>query len=207
MIRKRVNIRDNNNFWKHTPEIAGEYGFPVVNSVDNIKINGLVPVIQAVKPIEGIIPHFYIDDFQFERFWLFPNRYIDFLKKYSAVIGPDFSLYSDMPIAMRIFNCYRNKWLCNYWQYLGIKIIPNITWPVGKFEEFYIDGDPKNSIVCVSNTGLTKEENNIFSCELKKVVSMINPKLLILHGKKINTDIKYILFKSFSIKDKLNEQG
>lgn len=46
--------------------------------------------------------HFFIDDYQFERVWNYPEKYIDILKQYDCILSPDFSLYMDMPMAMKI---------------------------------------------------------------------------------------------------------
>ena len=66
--------------------------------------------------------HFYIDDYQFERVWNYPEKYINLLKKFAAVITPDYSLCFDMPRALQIWNVYRQRMLGNYWQRNGIKI-------------------------------------------------------------------------------------
>ncbi len=47
--------------------------------------------------------HFYLDDYQFERVWNAPERYVEKLRKFSCVLTPDFSLYLDMPRAMKIW--------------------------------------------------------------------------------------------------------
>ena len=45
--------------------------------------------------------HFFVDDYQFERLWNSPKQYIELLKKFDAVLTPDFSLYMDMPLPMQ----------------------------------------------------------------------------------------------------------
>jgi hypothetical protein len=203
MIRSRVRIRDSENFWKYTPKTNGMYGFPSIQRCSNINIESIFPIIQQVKPSNGVIPHFYIDDFQFSRFWSNPHKYIELLKKYDAVIGPDFSVYSDMPLAMIIYNIYRNNWLSNYWSSHGVNIIPNITWPIDKFEDFMIDGQPKKSIISISNVGLDKYEMIIFENELNRIIDILDPELIILHGKKISIKCEHKHFESFSIRNKI----
>ena len=44
--------------------------------------------------------HFFIDDYQFERLWNSPSRYLGVLRGYDCVLTPDFSLYMDMPDPM-----------------------------------------------------------------------------------------------------------
>lgn len=50
--------------------------------------------------------HFFIDDYQFERLWQRPERYLDVLRGYDCVLTPDFSLYMDMPDPMQQWNRY-----------------------------------------------------------------------------------------------------
>jgi len=50
--------------------------------------------------IKGI--HCFIDDYQFVRLWNSPDTYISMLQKFHCVCSPDFSTYTDMPIAMQI---------------------------------------------------------------------------------------------------------
>lgn len=51
--------------------------------------------------------HFFIDDYQFERVWRSPLQYIDLLSEFHSVMTPDFSLYTDYPKAIQIYNHYR----------------------------------------------------------------------------------------------------
>lgn len=46
--------------------------------------------------------HFYIDDYKFECIWNRPERYLRRLSQYRFVLTPDFSLYTNMPLAMQI---------------------------------------------------------------------------------------------------------
>lgn len=55
--------------------------------------------------------HFFLDDYQFERFWRQPQRYLSALAQFPLVIGPDFSLYTDFPEPLQRWNHYRNQLL------------------------------------------------------------------------------------------------
>lgn len=72
--------------------------------------------------------HFFLDDYQFNRVWTYPDRYIEMLRRFRYVLSPDFSLYTDFPMAMQIYNHYRKHWIARYWQESGIKVIPTICW-------------------------------------------------------------------------------
>ena len=70
--------------------------------------------------------HFYIDDYQFERIWTYPYKYLGYLQEHACVITPDFSTYEDMPMAMKIWNLYRAYLIGQVMQDAGINVIPNL---------------------------------------------------------------------------------
>ena len=108
--------------------LVGEYGIPLVS--DNISSlpTEILPFNIALQlPVEqreNTWVHFYIDDYQFERIWNNPFRYLDILKQFKGVIGPNFSMFANMPKAISIFNLYRNNTLCNFYKQNGVEIIP-----------------------------------------------------------------------------------
>lgn len=80
----------------------------------------------GVKDHSEYICHFYYDDFKFISAWRDPDKYISKLRKFKAVISPDFSLYTDFPRALQILSCYRRQWCGAYWQSLGLDVIPDV---------------------------------------------------------------------------------
>lgn len=64
--------------------------------------------------------HFFLDDYQFERFWRQPQRYLDALAKFPLVLGPTFSMYLDFPEPMQRWNHYRNQFLVAWLQSKGV---------------------------------------------------------------------------------------
>lgn len=77
---------------------------------------------------ENYIAHFYYDDYKFISAWREPDKYLERLKKFKAVVSPDFSLYTDFPRALQILSCYRRQWCGAFWQYNGIDVIPDVVW-------------------------------------------------------------------------------
>ena len=53
--------------------------------------------------------HFFLDDYQFERIWRQPEKYLPVLKRFQCSLSPDFSLFADMPLPLQIYNTYRNR--------------------------------------------------------------------------------------------------
>ena len=51
--------------------------------------------------------HFFLDDYQFNRLWNRPDKYIPLLSKFKYVLSPDFSMYTDYPKAMQMWKHYQ----------------------------------------------------------------------------------------------------
>ena len=129
--------------------------------------------------------HFYLDDYQFQRLWADPERYIPLLKSYAAVMSPDFSVYSDFPKAAKIWNVYRNMWLACYWQCYGMTVIPTIMWGAPDTFEYCFDGFPTDSIVSVSTDGsaMSDERSPSFMTGYNEMLDRLNPSGIIVHGR------------------------
>lgn len=156
---------------------------PKVNTCEPLMVERIIPItIRIVKPLDMTATGFYVDDFQMERFWANPARYVPFLRGKYAVIGADFSVYSDMPRILALFNAYRNFWLSAYWQKEGVMVIPNITWPVGRLEAAYYESVGCGGIIAVSNVGLDIDEKCLFSDELGVILERNKPKKCLLYG-------------------------
>ena len=110
--------------------------------------------------------HFYVDDYQFERVWNYPEKYVDVLLEYDCILSPDFSLYMEMPMPMKIWNIYRSRQIGAYYQSLGIKVIPTISWAESETFQFCFQGIPQGSIVSISTIGV-KEHKDAFLFKVK----------------------------------------
>lgn len=97
--------------------------------------------------------HFFLDDYQFERFWRMPERYLYTLEKCPLVIGPDFSLYTDFPAPIQHWNHYRNQLLTAWLQHNGVCAIPTASWSDEDSFRWCFDGISKGGAVAVSTVG------------------------------------------------------
>ena len=175
--------------------------------IDEIKTEGLyqMPVIRNDNYIpEDIIGfnyaktskeknvgiHFYLDDYQFERVWNKPEDYIEILKQYKCIFSPDFSLYMDMPIAMKIWNTYRSRLIGQYYQKQGVKVIPTISWAEKETFKFCFDGIPEGSIVSISTIGVkkNKEALKIWEAGVDELIKRIKPSTILIYGGKLEYD-------------------
>ena len=128
--------------------------------------------------------HFYLDDYQFARLWNRPDDYTSMLSEFGAVCTPDFSQFTDMPVAMRIYNHYRKHWLGAYWQSKGIHVIPTICWSTPDSFEWCFDGEPTNSIISISSVGTQKNESDkdAFACGCREALKRLNPSEVLWYG-------------------------
>lgn len=145
--------------------------------------------------------HFYLDDYQFERIWHNPEKYVDVLFEYDCILSPDFSLYMDMTMPLKIWNVYRSRQIGAYYQSKGIKVIPTISWAEKETFEFCFKGIPKGSIVSVSTIGVkeNKDALKIWYDGMQEMIRQIEPSTIIVYGGKLDFDygeIKTVYFEN-----------
>lgn len=162
-----------------TPEIK-----PVQVDVENTDLLGFNYAIGCKHP-EDKICHFYLDDYQFERVWNDPDRYVPILKRFKAVLSPDFSMYADFPMAVQIFNQYRRQWCGAYWQENGINVIPTVCWSTPDSFGWCFDGIPENSLVCISTVGgfSSRQSKEAWLKGYHKALEVLHPSKILLFGK------------------------
>ena len=153
-------------------------------------------VLSSKKTDCGV--HFYIDDYQFERIWNNPQEYIEKLKKYQCVFTPDFSLYMDMPMSMKIWNVYRSKLIGQMMQDAGIIVIPTLQWAEKETFAFCFDGIEQGGTVTVSTIGVKKEESatKVWFDGMDEAIKRIKPSQVLVYG----GDIGYIFPKNVNVK-------
>lgn len=180
-----------NDFWQ----------MPIINN-ENYIPQDLIGFNYAKSSKEKNVGiHFYLDDYQFERLWNNPDEYIDILQGYDCILSPDFSLYMDMPMPMKIWNVYRSRQIGQYYQSLGIRVIPTISWGERDTFQFCFKGIPKGSIVSVSTIGVKKDEKafQIWKDGMDAMIQEIQPSTILVYGGKLDYDygdIQVIYFEN-----------
>ena len=190
-----------NNFWQ----------MPIIQN-DNHIPNDLIGFNYAKTSKDydkGI--HFYLDDYQFERLWNSPQDYVEVLNKYDCILSPDFSLYLDMPMPIKIWNIYRSRQIGKYYQDNGIKVIPTISWAEKETFSFSFEGIPKNSIVSISTIGVkqSKQSFEIWKDGVTELIDRIAPQVILIYGGAIDFDYKGTEVKYFENKvtERLKHNG
>lgn len=150
--------------------------------------------------------HFFVDDYQFERLWREPMKYIELLSEFHSIMTPDFSLYTDYPKALQIYNHYRKHWLGAFWQSIGFNIIPTVAWSDESSLEWCFDGVPKGTTVAVSSVGTqnNKEARKLFKIGWNAMIEKVHPETVIFHGI-VPDDCKANIVKIKSFQEKFKE--
>ena len=168
----------------------GEYGIPYITPLKEpfemcefISFN----YAMSTKYKSNLGCHFYVDDYQFERLWNEPRKYIDLLSGFKYVLTPDFSMFTDFPMALQIYNHYRKHWLGALMQMYDINVIPTICWSDKESFKWCFDGEPRDSIVSVSSVGVCQSKRTIeaFMEGYKAMLEKLTPTQILFFGKPI----------------------
>lgn len=165
---------------------VGKYEIPQIDPETKYPGGEFVGMNYALteKFPESKIMHCFVDDYQFIRYWNNPDKYLPMISKFSAVCSPDFSTYTDMPLAMQIYNHYRKHWLAAYWQLNGITVYPTISWSDEKSYDWCFDGEPVGGVVAVSSVGTqkNKESKRLFLLGYEEMMKRLDPAWVIFYG-------------------------
>ena len=179
--------------------VAGKYQLPVLEPCDYIPDH-----LISFKDMGSIADftagvHFFTDDYRFERMWNNTGRYLERLAKFQCVFTPDFSIYLDMPLAMQIWNTYRNRLIGQICQDYGMKVIPTVGWAGEESFEFCFDGLPKGGTVAVSTVGVmnNKEAKEIFRRGMEEMIRQVEPGFILLYGHPFPESCGSVPFKSY----------
>lgn len=169
---------------------AGPFDIPILTPVKELpeikEWIGFNYVLSDEDP-SGKAVHFFIDDYQFERLWNNPEKYVEKLREYACVATPDFSPYADMPHICQIYNHYRKHWIGAFLQANGVTVIPTIRASLDERSlEWYLDGEPQEGIVLVSSMWTSDDEAmEYFRREYEKMYETLNPCKIFVYGREV----------------------
>ncbi len=147
--------------------------------------------------------HFFLDDYQFERLWRRPDDYTDLLIKFKFVLSPDFSLYTDHPKAVQLFNHYKKHWLAAYWESIGIPVVPTVCWSTADSFSWCFDGEPKNGIAAVSTKGTQRSEETKerFRAGYCAMLKRTEPEQILLFGNDCGALDGNVIYMGYEFQD------
>ena len=140
-----------------------------VKSTSN-KENKILLNFQYDKTINRI----YNDIFSYAR------KVFDFL----AVTTPDYSAYTNMEPWVVEENVRHNLWVGAWLQYLGVKVIPTVTWADERTYDICFNYIEKGSVVAISTVGIIKNKE-LFLKGFNEMIKRIKPSLILVRGKPI----------------------
>ncbi len=165
---------------------VGEFGIPQIKPVYDCDVNHWLSfnyVKGCEEPQEHGV-HFFVDDYQFMRVWSNADVYMRMLRRFKAVLTPDFSNYTDFPKALQVYNHYRKHWLGAYWQANGVYVIPTISWSDEESYTWCFDGEPVGGIVAVSTVGtqINPQASEYFKQGYAEMMRRLEPEKVIVYG-------------------------
>lgn len=163
---------------------SGMFSMPLIKmqdvSLEKMSLIGYDKINQSDEKEKTV--HFFLDDYRFESIYKNPDNKIERLKKFNAVMSPDFSMFTEMPVSLQLYNCFRNRWVGAYLQSKGIKVIPTVRWGSLESFNFCFDGIEQGCTVAVSTLGI-KNEKSHFMLGYNEMRRRIRPRKIICYGK------------------------
>lgn len=171
---------------------CGKWDMPIIKATQHIPedLISFNYVLSTEHYEKGV--HFYIDDYQFERVWSDPKRYIDKLMPYDCTLTPDFSLYAEMPLPMQMWNVYRSRLIGQMCQDAGIDVIPTLQWCREDSFDFCFEGLEKGGCVSVSTIGVkqNKEARKLWYAGMSEAEERLEPSHIVVYGGDIGYEFK-----------------
>lgn len=139
------------------PEVAGVTG-PIAAqwSLTFDTVRARVRGGRALPDGLGVVT-FFTDDYRFEPVWVSPDRFLGYMPREHWALTPDFSLYTDHPPAVHLWNVFRSRWLGAYWQREGQQVVPTVSWAGPAGYDYCFLGLPGRSVLAVSTVGVLKD--------------------------------------------------
>lgn len=178
------------NYFKANFYSDNKWGIATLDKIEekDIDLQDIEPIsfnyVKTTKELSNKLIHFFIDDYQFERLWNNPDKYINMLKKAKYVLTPDFSLYRDMDMAIQLYNTYKSRWVGAYLQSEGIKVIPTVSWSTEESYDFCFEGIEQGSVVAIATYGIAKDKKakELFYKGYEEMKRRLKPSLILCYG-------------------------
>ena len=132
---------------------SGKYDIPVIKKqsvdINKIKFISCSDVKKDDAENKDKTVHFFTYDWKFEKVYENAEQEFERIKNYYCLLSPDFSLFTNMPLALQIESVFKNRWCGAFWQSKGARVIPTVSWGDRRSFEFCFEGVEQGSIVAV----------------------------------------------------------
>lgn len=176
-------FRNNPMFLRNQFEQDGIFGIPKLKK-DEIDLEEIafIGYDKLQREETNKIVHFFLNDYKFEVMWNHPESKIERLRAYRAVLTPNFSMYTEMPLSLQLYNTFRSRWCGAFLQANGIPVIPTVCWSTPESFWFCFDGLPQEGVVAVSTLGV-RTEKTLFMQGYYELKKRVNPAAVLCYGK------------------------
>lgn len=200
-------LYDNLDLWiPKQEECTGDFLIPRIEAYEGELPEAWMPFNYAKSSIsDRVALHMFLDDYQIARLWNNPQQYVALLSKAAAVCSPDFSLYTDVPEIVNLYNHYKKHWLAAWWQIMGLSVIPTVCWAGEDSFKYCFDGEPLNSVVAVSSVGTQKNAKSAFMRGYDAMLERLSPSAILFHGN-IPAEARGNIIKIESFSEKLRKR-
>ncbi len=184
-IEKQINKQKlvRNEFLYHKNSM-GKYDFPIIRKqdidVNKIKFLSYVNAKKDDKENKDKTIHFFTYDWKFEKVYEKADEELEKLSQYYCLLSPDFSLFTNMPLALQIESVFKNRWCGAYFQSKGLKVIPTISWGDERSFHFCFDGIEVGSVVAVC-TYYRENCEKEFMLGYNEMLKRIKPSMVICY--------------------------
>lgn len=176
-------------------ELVGKYQFPQLPvfsaSPEGCRTVEFNRAISEKNPRDCVC-HFFIDDYSFDpRVWSNMERYIPILQNYKYVISPDYSIFDDSPLCVRIYQAYRVRASAYYLALHGVNVIPCVEFGGEETWDFAFDGLAEGTCVGLTTNGVSADES--FADNARRGVAelcrRVHPSKIVVVGHDIGFDL------------------
>ncbi len=185
-------------FVRNQFERCGKYDIPLIKKQeidsDKIQLLGYTKTKMNDNENKDKSIHFFMHDWKFDNVYDKPEKALEKLDQYYALLTPEFSMYYDMPLARQIDSVFKSRWCGAFWQSQGMLVIPTMLWGTERSYEFCFDGVEEGSVVAVS-TYAREPYKKDFMVGYNKMLEVVKPSAIICYGEpfeEMEGNIKYI---------------
>ena len=130
--------------------------------------------------------HFYCEDAYLNGLWDSAAKYpVPAVVQQSGVaLTPDYSIFTEFPLALNLWQVYRSRLLGALWQSFGVQVIPSFMWgEITLMGDFLFEGLPVGGVFAIS-TGHTilLEDQDIFKRFYLEALRRCKPDLMVVYG-------------------------
>jgi hypothetical protein len=140
--------------------------------------------VEAAAGAGNAAVHFFLDDYRFEAVWSKPERGLSRTCSVGAALTPDFSVWSNMPMVMQLWQTYRARW-CGAWMlHHGVQVIPTVSWAGPESYPFAFAGITPGSVVAVSSVGTVRDPgaSRLFLAGYRAMLERLTPRTVLHCG-------------------------